>query len=1030
MAEQDFKRKLTAILSADVEGYSRLMGEDEEATVRTITAYRKVMTTLIQQHSGKVVDSPGDNLLAEFASVVDAVQCAVAVQKEISSRNTELPENRKMQFRIGINLGDVIQEGDRIYGDGVNIAARLEGLAEPGGICISKTAFVHIESKLPYGYDFIGDQTVKNISKPVGAYRVLMDPRVTVAGRLEEEKLTPVRRTPVIVGVAVVLVLAIAVGIWQFYMRRPSVKPASVEKMAYQLPDKPSIAVLPFSNLSGDPEQEYFSDGLTEEIISTLSRVPKLFVIARNSTFTYKGKPVKVQQVSEELGVRYVLEGSVRKSGEKIRITAQLIDAITGNHLWAEKYDRKIDDIFAIQDEITKKIITAMQVKLTAGEQARAVAKGTNNLEAYLKCLQANEYMHQINPESNALGKRLAEEAIALDPEYAWAYYVQGRGHMLDVWVKASKSPKESIGKAIGLVQKAIALDDTNVDAQGLLAFLYSMTRKYDKSIVQAEKALALNPNSAAAHFLVGKTLSFTGRWEESIPEYKKAIRLNPIPPNNCLWSLGLSYAYTEQYEEAIKWCEKAVHQEPNDLLARLMMTVVYSLSDRDKDAQAEAAEVLRIQPKFTLDKFKKKLTYKREVDRERFLGALHKAGIPDKPPLPMPDKPSIAVLPFENMSDDPKQDYFSDGLTEEIITALSKIGRLFVIARNSTFTYKGKPVKVQQVSRELGVRYVLEGSVRKSDEQVRITAQLIDAISGDHLWAERYDRDLKNIFALQDDITKKIIMAMQVKLTDGEQARAAAKGTKNLEAYLKYLQARDHLLKLNPERNALGKQLAEEAIALDPEYAMAYRVLGATHMTDLWLGTSKSPKDSIAKAIELTKKAIALDETYAEAYGQLGFLFSIIGQHDKAIAEAEKAVSLNPNSAQSYYRVGKTLSFAGMWKKSIPAYKKAIRLNPIPPNMYLWSLGLSYCYIGQYEEAIRWGEKAIRQAPDSLLANRCMTAIYSMSGREEEARVQAAEVLRIQPKFSLKKFEKKVKYKEKTDRERYIGALRKAGLK
>ncbi|MHC5074639.1 MAG: adenylate/guanylate cyclase domain-containing protein, partial [Planctomycetota bacterium] len=327
MATQDFKRKLTAILSADVEGYSRLMAEDEESTVQTITTYREVMTTLIQQHRGKVVDSPGDNVLAEFTSVVDAVQCAVAVQKEISARNTELPENRQMQFRIGINLGDVIEEGDRIYGDGVNIAARLEGLAEPGGICISKTAFDHIETKLPYGYDFIGEQTVKNIPKPVGAYRVLMDPRVTVKGKLEKEKPEPVRRKPIVVGVAAVLVLAVAVGIWQFYMRRPSVEPASVEKMAYQLPDKPSIAVLPFDNLSGDPEQKYFSDGITEEIISSLSRVPKLFVIARNSTFTYKEKPVKVKQVAEELGVKYVLEGSVRKAEDKVRITAQLIDA-------------------------------------------------------------------------------------------------------------------------------------------------------------------------------------------------------------------------------------------------------------------------------------------------------------------------------------------------------------------------------------------------------------------------------------------------------------------------------------------------------------------------------------------------------------------------------------------------------------------------------------------------------------------------------------------------------------------------------
>jgi adenylate cyclase len=622
MATQDFKRKLTAILSADVKGYSRLMGEDDEATVRTITAYREVITEVVQKHKGRVVDSPGDNILAEFASVIDAVRSAVEIQQELEAKNAELPDERKMEFRIGVNLGDVIEEGERIYGDGINVAARIESLAEAGGICVSGTVFDQIESKLPLGYEFLGEQSVKNISKPVRIYKALMDPEA-VGKVIGEERLEPKRGQRIALVVVTALLLIVG-GLLIWRTAFPPVQVASVEKMAFPLPDKPSIAVLPFINLSKDPEQEYFSDGLTEEIISALSSAPKLFVIARNSTFTYKGKPVKVQQVSEELGVQYVLEGSVRKGGDKIRVTAQLIDALTGNHLWAKRYDRNLSDIFAVQDEITKNIIMALQVKLTEGEQARATAKGTNNLEAYLKCLQANEYVHRLNPESNALGKQLAEEAIALDPEYAWAYYNLGRAHQLDVWLRVSKSPKESIGKAIGFIKKAIALDDTLAEAHGRLGYIYSMIGQYDKAVAQGEKAVAVNPNSAMAHVMLGKTLSFAGRWEESIPPYKKAIRLNPIPPNMYLYSLGLSYAFTGQYEEGITWCEKAVRQAPDSLYARIMMTVVYSWSGRDEEARVQAAEVLRIQPKYTITKSR----YKRKTDRERFNGALRKAGL------------------------------------------------------------------------------------------------------------------------------------------------------------------------------------------------------------------------------------------------------------------------------------------------------------------------------------------------------------------------------------------------------------------
>ena len=371
------ERKLAAILNADVKGYSRLMGDDEAATVRTLTAYRDLMASRVRQHRGRVVDFTGDNLLAEFASVVDAVRCAVEIQEELRVRNAELPDHRKMEFRIGINLGDVIVEGDRIYGDGVNVAARVQSLAEGGSIAVSGTVYDQIENKLTLRYESLGEHAVKNIAKPVRVYRVVMEPgTAAVAGQARKARPRSMLRAA-LVGLAVLVVVgASGVAIWRF-SSRPSAPPG------LELPDKPSIAVLPFVNVGADPKQEHFSDGMTEEIITTLSKVSGLFVIASNSVFTYKGKPVKVQQVSRELGVRYVLEGSVRKSDPRIRVTAQLIDATTGHHLWAERYDRELKDVFTLQDEIAQKIVTALAVKLTEGEQVRARRRSTTSVEAW-----------------------------------------------------------------------------------------------------------------------------------------------------------------------------------------------------------------------------------------------------------------------------------------------------------------------------------------------------------------------------------------------------------------------------------------------------------------------------------------------------------------------------------------------------------------------------------------------------------------------------------------------------------------------
>ena len=598
MADEGFKRKLTAILSADVEGYSRLMGDDEEATVRTLTAYREVLSTLIQQHNGKVIDSPGDNLLAEFVSVVDAVQCAVAVQKEIKARNDQLPENRRMQFRIGINLGDVIQEEERIYGDGVNIAARLEGLANTGGICISKTAFDQIESKLPYGYEFLGDQTVKNIAKPVSAYRVLMEPRVTVAGEPEKEKRSPVKRMSILIGIAAVVVLAAAVGIWQLYSRRPTIEPASVEKMAFPLPEKPSIAVLPFVNLSDDPKQEYFVDGMTEDLITDLSKLSGLFVIARNSVFTYKGKPVKVKQVAQELAVKYVLEGSVRRVGDQVRINVQLINATTGGHLWAERYDGSLEDVFALQDQVTEQIVAALAVNLTDEEEAQQTRHDTDNPDAHDAYLQGWAHYRLSTPKDLARAIPFFEEAIRLDPDYAQTHAALAALYW-DVfkndWAFDLDMPSFR-AEAFANDHLEQALKTPTPLAHAVQSRMFAAFGFHTEAVEEAEKAVALGPNDATALAGLAHALVHADRPGEGLTFIQDAMRLDPHYPPSYLIILGAAQFGVENYEAAVATFERAVKRNPENEKPLIYLASSYGHLSRMREAEdtIETANDLR----------------------------------------------------------------------------------------------------------------------------------------------------------------------------------------------------------------------------------------------------------------------------------------------------------------------------------------------------------------------------------------------------------------------------------------------------
>jgi len=631
MTTQEVKRKLTAILSADVKGYSRLMGEDEVGTIQTLNTYKEVMANLIQQHHGRVVDAPGDNLLAEFGSVVDAVQCGVEIQKELKKRNTEIPENRRMEFRFGVNLGDVVEDGEQILGDGVNIAARLESLSEAGGICISGTAYDQVKHKLPVGYQYLGKQTVKNITEAVRTYRVLMEPEA--AGKvIGEEEPKPTKWSWKAVVVVAVMVLVAGGLIWNFYLRGSQTERARVEKMAFPLPDIPSIAVLPFVNMSGDPGQEAFADGVTENITTTLSKIPKIFVIARNSAMEYKGKPIDVKKVAGNLGVRHVLEGSIQKWGERIRITAQLIDTTSGHHIWSEKYDREMRDLFALLDDVTRHIAVALQIKLTEGEQARVWHKDTENLEAWALASQSWDLLARLTREDNAKAQELAEQAVKLDPQYGFAWSLLAYSYFNAARMGWCESPKEYFKKAIELNQKALRLNKDLFCATAMLGQILWSQGQYERAIEMGRRSIELGPNQSLTYVILSGILCYAGEFEEAITLGEKAIRLHPFGRYSYLTTLARSYRMAGRYEEALALYRQLLYRAQKEafspLAAYIGLADVYSEMGRVEEAHTQASEILRINPNFSLEKWSKTEPFRDPKHLEKRLTALRKAGL------------------------------------------------------------------------------------------------------------------------------------------------------------------------------------------------------------------------------------------------------------------------------------------------------------------------------------------------------------------------------------------------------------------
>jgi len=600
-------RKLAAIMFTDIVGFSRQMGTDEASTLRLLNVHNQVIQQAVAEHHGTVIKTVGDAFLVDFPSVVHAVQCAQHIQAQFRTHNTEKEKDEQIHVRIGIHSGDIVQRDGDVFGDGVNVASRLQALAAPDTICLSQVVYREVEKKLFLGTVVsLGRPKLKNIAQRERVYALLPEKPRGLRQTLRVQQFKLSRRVGTAHRMWGVAVLGLIIGAI-VVLRSPSFLPLSTQDSALRtsaalpLPDKPSIVVLPFVNLSDDPEQEYFSDGITEDITSDLSKISSLFVISRNSAFTYKGKAVKVQEGSKELGVQYVLEGSVRKSDNRVLITAQLVDATRGYHLWSERYDRELKDIFALQEEIGRKIVVSLAMKLTDEDRERLTRDYTGNLDAYDSWLRGREYSNRFTKEANAQARQMYEKAIALDPQYALAYASLGFTYYLE-WVWQWTEDPQSLEQASTLAQKALALDGSLPMAHVLLGYVSLWkNRQHDLAIAEGERALTLDPNCAVCYQWLGTMQNYIGRPEEAIKLVEKALRLDPRNQVNSLMLLGWSYFLTGRYEEAIAILKRAITLNPNFLVAHLSLASVYGELGREEEARAEAAEVLRLSPKFSL---------------------------------------------------------------------------------------------------------------------------------------------------------------------------------------------------------------------------------------------------------------------------------------------------------------------------------------------------------------------------------------------------------------------------------------------
>jgi TolB-like protein/class 3 adenylate cyclase/Flp pilus assembly protein TadD len=983
-------RYLAAILAADVVGYSRLMGADEDATLARVQAlFAEVAGPAVAARQGRIFKTMGDAFLAEFPSAVGAVLCAAEVQQALAAREAGRPEAARLRLRVGVHMGDVVPQGTDLFGDGVNIAARLEGVAEPGGVAVSATVADAVRGKLPFGLEDLGERALKNIERPVRVFRLV------AAGAAVPKP--GGRRLGALATGLVVVALALG-GVWWAWRPVGVVEPVelapAVAAPEAAGPPRLSFVVLPFANRSGDAEQDYFVDGLTDSLTTDLSRLDGSFVISRGSAFTYKGRAVDARQVGRELGVRYVVEGSVLRSGERVRVTAQLVEAESGRQVWADSFDGSRGDMLEMVDSATARLGQALGVQAMERESRQAERPDAADLALRGWAALNRGVTRENYQEAEGYFRRaqaLAADNISAANGLAWFHTTQ----LSQNWVADRAVVVPQVEAQLTTVLRRAP---ENFLALTTTCRLRYQTNRPEEAIAACNRAIAANPNYALAHMSVAVAYLYAGRAEEGLPPIQRALQLSPRDPllSQFHHARGILLDSLGRHSESIAEFEQARQLNPQAQQSIMLLAANYAMQGRQAEAEAMLRDYMRTAPQTTVAGvrgFLRSLSSNTRFlqSREYLFEGLRRAGMPEE----ATPRLSFVVLPFANRSGDAEQDYFVDGLTDSLTTDLARLDGSFVISRGSAFTYKGRAADPRQVGRELGVRYVVEGSVLRSGERVRVTAQLVEAESGRTLWSDSFDGERRDMLDMVDQATARLGRALGVQAIEQASRRAEREQAQNPDAADLSLRGWASINRGSSRENLDAAETAfRAALALQPRLTAALSGLAWVQAQRLGNDMAVDRAGTVREADELVVEVLRQDPDNATTLLVQCWVQQQSDRVRESIINCQRALRANPNSAAAHYVLQNSYQIDNQPFKALEHVESAFRLSPRDPLLpsFHFVKGVDLFYLHREQEAISEFEQVRRLGAMRGQSSVYLAATYALVGRQADAEKIVAE--------------------------------------